>query len=232
MDIRAAQKRIEECLIYAADQMLWDDKQVYVNGYIYNDSSEYDIYALKDVELIVYDSEGTFVFSVPLDNNETEKIVLAPGEIIPFNVTVAGRLNAGSYELANGFYADISAAFTYGKCGGKNCIICGGTQQTVQQQTKQIGNTGAGTDIWQDYSWLNDYTEYDFGSTPSYETKCVKCDGTGRVKCTSCDGTGYQTRTKYGIDLGSGGSKYEVRVKCGCDNGSYSCYLCGGDGTY
>lgn len=230
INVRAADKKIEECLVYTPDEMSWDDEQVYVAGYVSNDSDVYDIYALEDVELVVYDSEGTFIFSVFLDNEETGQIVLAPGEVCPFNVTVAGRLNDRDYELEDGFYADISAVFSYDKCGGRNCRICGGTQQ----ETQQPANSGAGfgTDILPDYSWMNDYTDYDFGSTPSYETECSRCGGTGRTKCTVCNGTGYMTRTKYGIDLGSGGTKYETRTKCGCDNGYYSCILCGGDGKY
>lgn len=238
MNALAAQERIEDCLVYYADEMSWDNRQVYIAGYVYNDSSTYDIFGMEDVELVVYDSEGTFVFSVLLDDDETGEIVLSPGGVCPFNVTVSGRLNDSDYELEDGFYADISAVFSYAECGGKKCKRCGGTQQLGMGTGTGSGSgagTGTGTgyvpdiDAWSDYSW--DYG-WDIGGTPTYETICSKCGGTGRVMCTTCNGTGYMTTTKYSINLGSGSTPYEQKIRCGCDNGYYSCILCGGDGKY
>lgn len=62
----------------------------------------------------------------------------------------------------------------------------------------------------------------------SSKIRCSTCRQTG--KCPDCGGTGRTYRTKHSIDLGCGGSSYEVPVVCALCDGDGDCYRCQGTG--
>lgn len=92
-------------------------------------------------------------------------------------------------------------------------------------------------DIWkgtclQDSQGYQNNSSYDYNDISDNNTKsiCPKCNGTGKVICSYCNGTGQLVHHKHGTDLGHGSKGYDVKVKCGCNNGYYKCSRCAGSG--
>lgn len=90
------------------------------------------------------------------------------------------------------------------------------------------------TDSHSSSGYTNYYSSsnYTNRSSTGENNLCSRCKGCGYTLCSSCDGTGYIQTKKYSINLGSGRNSYYEKRRCGCDDGKYSCTLCGGDGRY
>lgn len=82
-----------------------------------------------------------------------------------------------------------------------------------------------------DYAFRNS-PSYTFGGSATSRAKadiqCRTCGGSG--DCSECGGTGKIYRTRYSIDLGGGGTKYEEPQRCPLCDRSGDCYKCGGTG--
>ena len=172
----AAQKNIGDCLTYIPLEMVWNNEQIDITGCLVNTSDIYDIYELESVNLSIYDSEGTFMFNISLDDMYTKNIVLSPGGLREFTISVAGRLQAEQYSLDKGFLADMSASFTYDKCGGKNCRQCGGAPSVSQPTAAD----------------LNAEMEALMQNKPQMNLSCTYCGGDGYLdtSCNTCGGSG------------------------------------------
>lgn len=213
IDAMAAQTDMNNCLVYYPVEMTWDNKQVNISGYLDNTSSTYDIYELEDAELSIYDSNGKYAFTVYIDDMFLEGIVLSPGETREFNITVSGSIQDTGYQFTNGFYAFITASFTYQKCNGKNCKICGGTQQNTVQNNSGKAQTGKYT--------LEAEMEELMKNKPSMTTRCTYCGGDGKldILCDSCKGSGYKAIP--GITM------FTASVPCpDCKDGYQECTNC------
>lgn len=88
------------------------------------------------------------------------------------------------------------------------------------------------TDSYSGSSYTNYYSSGYTNSSSTENSLCSRCKGCGYILCSSCDGTGYIQTKKYSINLGAGSNSYYEKRRCGCDDGKYSCILCGGDGRY
>ncbi len=213
IDAMAAQTDINNCLVYYPTEMTWDDKQVNISGYLGNTSSAYDIYELEDAELSIYDSSGKYAFTVNIADMSLKDIVLSPGGTREFNITVSGNIQEIGDQFTNGFYAFISASFTYQKCSGRNCKICGGTQQnSVQSNTNKKQSSKDSLEAQMDELMNN---------KPSISISCSYCGGDGKLDklCNSCKGSGYKAIP--GITM------FAASVPCpDCKDGYQQCTHC------
>ncbi|PNV63172.1 hypothetical protein C0033_03540 [Clostridium sp. chh4-2] len=106
-------------------------------------------------------------------------------------------------------------------------------QETKKARTDSYMGSGTGAASSNSYSG---YTYTPRTTVPQETTRaaavCRRCGGKGKVKCDDCDGMGKRTQTGSSINLGSGATRYEVKVSCRrCGGtGKVVCLGCLGDG--
>ena len=71
---------------------------------------------------------------------------------------------------------------------------------------------------------------------PQAKTKCIKCDGTGKIDCPSCHGSGKVEKSIYVPGLGISGAETDTTVEETCPachgSGTITCTSCFGKGYY
>lgn len=145
----------------------WTTGDLVVTGYFYNNNEAYDVLQIEDVDLSLYQADGTELFSWDFSGDENIANMVIPADgMVDWVFTISNLSDASidtlrTANLDDGFFCDLSAAYSFIECDGKlGCETC---------------------EVWRGLFE---------GTDVGYEL-CPACNGE-RI-CNICDGEGYYT---------------------------------------
>lgn len=219
-------------------------KKQYINGYFYNASDVYHISDIEGIEIVIQDSNGNKLYEITdVDYSTVEALILPPRTKVLFSTYIIVPKWI-EFDLSN-IEAVVVCQFSYGKCNGDDCSICGGPIYE-KFDTNDKSQTGVSEGM---------------RLCPSCNGNghCRRCDGSGIYKdalgkykdcglcrknpgvCTSCNGKGEvpipkpSTHSYYHSDYDfnygfTDDSDSETRYECSKCKGSGKCQNCGATG--